>query len=99
MIDRITSALPSTSVHGINGRSVEPSGDADNFFSTMLGALSEARSSIEVAEATSIAGLRGEATTQQVVETTLAAQRSLAEVTAIRNKIVEAYLDVSRMQI
>jgi len=100
MIDPVTAAGTRTDV--ISASAVERQNavaEGDDFFSMMLSSLSEAKQSIQAAEATSLAGLKGEASTQEVVEATLAAQRSLAEVAAIRNKIVEAYLDVSRMQI
>jgi len=45
------------------------------------------------------AGVVGSASTQEVVVAVMEAERSLQTALAVRNKVVEAYLEVSRMQI
>ena len=51
------------------------------------------------AEAVSISGIKGMASTQEVVEKVMAAEQSLQAAIAVRDKVVSAYLEVSRMAI
>ncbi len=51
------------------------------------------------AEATSIAGINGDASTYEVASTVMEAERTLKMTVAVRDKIVAAYLEISRMQI
>ena len=55
--------------------------------------------SIENAEAVSVAGLKGEADTYEVVSSIMQAEQSLRMAVAVRDKIISAYLEISRMQI
>jgi flagellar hook-basal body complex protein FliE len=50
-------------------------------------------------EAAAIKGVTGELPLQQAVEKVLEAERSLQAAIAVRDKIVSAYLEISRMQI
>ncbi|GJE76336.1 flagellar hook-basal body complex protein FliE [Methylorubrum suomiense] len=59
----------------------------------------QARDALRLGEATSIAGIQGHATAQQVVEAVMSAEQSLQTVVAIRDKVVAAYLELSRMPI
>jgi flagellar hook-basal body complex protein FliE len=43
--------------------------------------------------------VQGRATTQQVVEAVMHAEHTLQSAVAIRDKVVAAYLEISRMQI
>lgn len=54
---------------------------------------------IKQAEKISLDAVTGEAGTREVVDALMTAERSLQTAIAIRDKIVTAYLDVSRMQI
>jgi flagellar hook-basal body complex protein FliE len=54
---------------------------------------------LKSSEATAVAGVRGQATTQQVVEAVMAAEQTLQAGVAIRDKVVSAYLEVSHMAI
>ena len=51
------------------------------------------------AEKVSIQGIKGQATTREVVDAVMTAQQSLQTALAIRDKIVSAYLEISRMTI
>ncbi len=55
--------------------------------------------SLQNAEATSIAGIKGDATTYEVASTVMEAEQSLRMAIAVRDRIVNAYLEISRMQI
>lgn len=59
----------------------------------------QARDALRMGEATSIAGIKGTASAQQVVEAVMSAEQSLQTVVAIRDKVVAAYLELSRMPI
>ena len=49
------------------------------------------------AETTSVAGIQGSASVQQVVEAVMSAEQTLQAAVAIRDKVVAAYLEISRM--
>lgn len=69
-------------------------------FGSVLGQMAmDAAQTVKSSEATAVAGVRGQATTQQVVEAMMAAEQTLQAGIAIRDKVVSAYLEVSRMQI
>ena len=51
------------------------------------------------AEAMSVQGLTGKAQTREVVDAVMQAEQTLQTAIAIRDKIVTAYLEISRMQI
>ncbi|KQZ87012.1 flagellar hook-basal body protein FliE [Mesorhizobium sp. Root157] len=54
---------------------------------------------LENAEMLSVEALKGNADTRQVVDAVMSAQQTLQAAVAIRDKIVSAYLEVSRMSI
>jgi flagellar hook-basal body complex protein FliE len=54
---------------------------------------------LKAAEAASIMGMQGKASVQQVVEAVLAAEQSLHTAVAVRDKVVAAYQEISRMAI
>jgi flagellar hook-basal body complex protein FliE len=69
-------------------------------FSSMLGDLAvKAAGEVRNAETQSIAGVRGQASVQQVVEAVMSAEQSLQTAIAVRDKVVSAYLEISRMSI
>jgi flagellar hook-basal body complex protein FliE len=59
----------------------------------------EAISTLKQGEETAVAGIKGQATTQQVVEAVMASEQTLQASIAIRDKVVAAYLEISRMSI
>ncbi len=60
---------------------------------------SHAAGVVRNAENISVAGIQGSATVQQVVEAVMSAEQTLQGAVAIRDKVVAAYLELSRMQI
>jgi flagellar hook-basal body complex protein FliE len=73
---------------------------ADKEFGAVLANLfSNTIDTVKAGEATSAAGVRGQASVQQVVEAVMSAEQSLQSSLAVRDKIVQAYLEISRMQI
>ncbi|RVU20262.1 flagellar hook-basal body complex protein FliE [Methylobacterium oryzihabitans] len=70
-----------------------------DFGSVMAQLAAGTAQSLKAGEAASIAGLQGKATAQQVVEAVMSAEQSLQTAIAIRDKVVSAYLELSRMSI
>ncbi len=70
-----------------------------DFSQAMAQAASDALKTMKTAETTSTAGLEGKASLQQVVDSVMAAERTLQTVLAIRDKAVSAYQQISQMQI
>ena len=69
-------------------------------FGAMVSQLaSHAAGVVRNAESVSVAGIQGNATVQQVVEAVMSAEQTLQGAVAIRDKVVAAYLELSRMQI
>lgn len=69
-------------------------------FSETLGSLLvSSMDNLRQGEVAAVAGIQGRLSAQTVVEQVLAAERTLQAGIAIRDKIVGAYLEVSRMQI
>jgi len=56
-------------------------------------------STVREGDATAAAGLTGEAGLQQVVEATMAMESTVKMSVAVRDKLVEAYQEVMRMQL
>lgn len=82
--------------------SQQPGGDAVDgpSFGQVLEQVSrDAVQSLRGAEAMSITALQGETTTLEVVEAIKSAEQALHTATAVRDKLVQAYQEVSRMAI
>lgn len=74
--------------------------DAGGDFATMLGvAITEFSNKLKQAEAVSIGGVKGTTSLQDVVEHVMSAEQSLQAVIAVRDKVVSAYQEISRMAI
>lgn len=54
---------------------------------------------IKKAEATSVAGIKGEAGVYEVAMTVMEAEQQLRVATTIRDRVVQAFQEISRMQI
>jgi len=73
---------------------------AETGFSEAMAQVSQgAIDKIKAGEAASIAGVDGQASVQQVVEAVMAAESTLQTAIAIRDKVVSAYQEISRMTI
>ncbi|WP_185973265.1 MULTISPECIES: flagellar hook-basal body complex protein FliE [unclassified Mesorhizobium] len=74
-----------------------------NLGSSFAEAVSQAASktvnTLQNAEQVSLQALKGDADTRQVVDAVMSAQQALQTAVAIRDKVVSAYLEVSRMGI
>lgn len=74
-------------------------GETDEFSKLLGETIAEVAQQIRQAEAVSIGGIKGTASTQDVVEQVMRAEQTLQAAIAIRDKVVSAYLEISRMQI
>ncbi|ATU95897.1 flagellar hook-basal body complex protein FliE (plasmid) [Phyllobacterium zundukense] len=68
----------------------------DNVLSQLAGSVS---GKLESAEAVSMKSMTGDVPTRDVVNAVMDAEQSLQTAIAIRDKIVQAYLEISRMPI
>ncbi|MCB1463481.1 MAG: flagellar hook-basal body complex protein FliE [Nitratireductor sp.] len=78
---------------------VQNGGQGDGFASVLGDMISGVNHDLQRAEALSIKGVKGEANVQEVVQAVMSAEQSLRMAVAVRDKIVSAYLDITRMQI
>lgn len=72
---------------------------SDDFGNMLARMASDTFDTLKAAEATSVAGITDKASVQQVVESVMAAEQSLQTALAVRDKVVSAYLEISRMTI
>ncbi|GGB60138.1 flagellar hook-basal body complex protein FliE [Roseibium aquae] len=70
-----------------------------SFSQTMAAVSQDAIDRVKQGEAAALAGVDGQASVQQVVEAVMAAETSLRTAIAIRDKVVTAYQEISRMTI
>lgn len=82
------------------GNTAEPAGGVGQSFVGMLGnAVTRVADNLEQAEQLSMQALQGKGDMRAVVDAVMTAEQSLQAAVAIRDKIVSAYLEVTRMQI
>jgi flagellar hook-basal body complex protein FliE len=109
MIDRITPPAspaaaspletgPASAVRGA-AAAVSPAAEGADFGAMLSSLATNAVGAVKQAETISIAGVRGQASTQQVVEAVMMAEETLQSAIAIRDKFVSAYLEITRMSI
>ncbi len=70
-----------------------------DFTSTLSAVASQALDNLKAGEAMAISGVQGKASAQNVVEAVMQAEQTLSASIAVRNKVVEAYQEISRMSI
>jgi flagellar hook-basal body complex protein FliE len=75
------------------------SGAPTDFGSVLAQVAGDAVDKLKAGEATAISGLQGKASVQDVAKSVLDAQQSLQTAVAVRDKVVSAYQEVSRMAI
>lgn len=79
---------------------LEPSVENKQSFADLVtAAAQDAMNNIRQAETIVEGGLTGQATTQQVVEATMALEMTVRMTVGMRNKFVEAYQEILRMPI
>jgi flagellar hook-basal body complex protein FliE len=78
--------------------SAQPQAGADfgSFLTQLAGNTVDA---LKAGEAAALGGVTGQVSTQKVVEAVMTAEQTLQTAIAIRDKVVTAFLEISRMQI
>ncbi len=71
----------------------------NDFAQTLASMATDAIATVKNGEATAIAGMQGKAPLQQAVQAVMQADQALRTVVAVRDKVVGAYQEISRMQI
>jgi flagellar hook-basal body complex protein FliE len=96
-IGSISSEESTTSLLGQVQRPVENAGVS---FASVLGSVaSSTMDTLKTAETKSFEAVQGKANTREVVDAVMEANQSLQTAIALRDKLVSAYLDISKMQI
>lgn len=102
----ITSLYPLSNISPVGGAAAgnagaspaAPAGSQD-FASVLAGLTNQAASAIKAGEETAIKGIQGQAPVQDVAAAVMKAQTSLQTALAVRDKVISAYQDLTRMPI
>ncbi|MBP2548072.1 flagellar hook-basal body complex protein FliE [Neorhizobium galegae] len=112
MIDQLQNVSSLSLTRGLGASATETSGSSTSIagsaaqaensamsFANVLGNMaSEAAGNLKTAEAMSFEGIKGTANTREVVDAVMQAEQSLQTAIAFRDKIVNAYLEITKMQ-
>lgn len=106
MIEAITSAVSSAGELAKTSQVVnsatpatQPGASTVGFNNVLEQVAADAIGSMKAGEAASIQSINGKLSAQKVVEAVMSAERSLQMAVAVRDKVVAAYQEVSRMAI
>jgi flagellar hook-basal body complex protein FliE len=101
MIDAINALrIPSPAATGPASPTVAAGPTPSAGFADVLAEVSNnAIGRLERGEAVALGGIEGKASVQQVVEAIMSAEQTLQTALAIRDKVVSAYQEISRMSI
>lgn len=88
-----------TRIAGARGSQAVATENEVDFASLIGEAVAGLAQSLRAAETVSVAGIKGQASLQDVVETVMTAEQTLQAAVAVRDKVVSAYLEISRMSI
>ncbi|QFU18197.1 flagellar hook-basal body complex protein FliE [Microvirga thermotolerans] len=97
-VDRAGALSNVRSVHTEKLNSISTAQHVD-FGDIMVQVAANAAQTLRAGEAAAIAGIQGKASVQQVVEAVMSAEQALQTAIAIRDKVVAAYQEISRMAI
>jgi len=96
-VDGAESASPNLLQGGIGTQASE--GVGSTFADVLSQAATKTVNTLQGAEQMSIQALKGDDDTRHVVDAVMGAQQALQTTIAIRDKVVSAYLEISRMSI
>lgn len=107
MLDPISAPARSTAIGsgtdaGLALRGASPAASAEtpvDFGSFLAQMAADTASTLKAGEATAIAGINGQVSTQKVVEAVMTTEQTLQSAIAIRDKVVSAFLEISHMAI
>jgi flagellar hook-basal body complex protein FliE len=74
-------------------------GVASDFSQVLANVATDAIGTVRAGESTAISGIEGKASIQSVVAAVMAAEQTLQAAVSIRDKVVSAYQEISRMAI
>ena len=101
MIDPITNTLLSSAANVSTGfntqKTAAPAGPS--FADTLKNAAGASMDAVKKSEATAMNAVRGDASMQDVVQATIAAELAVESAVSVRNKIIESYQEIMRMPI
>ena len=96
--NKTTASIGANSLVGLP--SAAPTAKATNDFSAVVASVFDSSvASIKAGENAAIAGMQGNASVQSVVQAVMEAEQTLQVGIAVRDKVVQAYLEISRMSI
>jgi flagellar hook-basal body complex protein FliE len=96
----LDSLSSSFSTKGLTAEGTSPgTATGETFMAALNNMASQAAGDLKQAEQTSFDGLMGKANTREVVDAVMQAEQSLQTAIAFRDKIVNAYLEITKMQI
>jgi len=101
MIDAIskTAQLPDLQMSPSTPVTAGKAATVGGFDSVMKSVAADTVNTLYKSEMTAVAGINGKASIQQVVDQVMAAERTLQTTIAVRDKVVAAYQEISRMAI
>lgn len=96
MLDAVSNAQGAGRVAPRQGAAAAP---GDSFSEMLAQAAGQTVDTLKGAEFASLESIRGKASVQQVVDAIMAAEQALQAAIAVRDKMVGAYQELTRMQI
>jgi flagellar hook-basal body complex protein FliE len=99
VVSGVGSAAKTSSITQSSSSIGPASGANTGFGSVMEQVAADAIGTLKAGEAASISGIQGKVSAQRVVEAMMSAERTLQMAVAVRDKVVQAYQEVSRMAI
>lgn len=90
---------PTADIGGSAALAPQGSHATSGFGNMMTSIIKDTVANLQAGEATSIAGMQNKVPLQKVVEAVMQAEQSLHTAVVVRDKVVGAYLEISRMQI
>lgn len=98
-IGSVAKSLFEATESGASGQ-VTPGRETGQSFGEVLGNMAvQAVNDIKLGEVKSFEGIQGKASTREVVDAVMQAEQALQTAIAFRDRIVSAYLDITKMQI
>ena len=100
MIENVSAIGPGSMSAGVRSlQSAATPTEGPSFEQALAQAIGSAVDTLQTGEAAAIQGVEGAVSPMRVVESVMAAQRSLQSVLAIRDKAVSAFQEIARMAI
>lgn len=99
MVDTLSPVGAVTASGGARAPLATPAAEGGSFEQALGAALGSAIDAVQAGEGLALQGVQGAAPPMRVVEGVMEAQRSLQSVLSVRDKLVSAWQDVSRMAI